>query len=871
MGSPTSLMLWWNVDVAKEEGWGGRQPHNSTFSRYWILIDKDVVAVVKEFFVTSMFPQGCNSSFITLITKILDVKVVKDYRPIRLIRSVYKIIAKILASRLSFIIPDLISEVQSTCISKRQILDGPFILNELLSWCKCRKVKAMIFKVDFKKDFDSVKWDYLDDVLKSFGLFKGISINDSLVISHLFYVDDAVFVVFFTLNRALLFKWVWRFIIQESSLWYRFIKAIHGVRGALDISNSSSRRSSWLDIIRELQLCKLKGIDLLALVREKVGNGEDTLFWNDLSLEASGKFSVKSARSLIDDSLLSKEYLPTRWVKCKVVVCGGMERVLSQKGSGVGKGVKEKDHNDVSNKTVKDGAVLSITVAFGSTQEENVGQSSTGPTASESGPDVSFASTGNALVVKEKSLNMSKTNTGFGLSTTFDGTRNKVGPVGDTYNDMEGVTPFMTDMTVEKNKLSSLEDTTVLRSFPSLSTHVTTLAGNALGKSSYANITGKPIGKKVNVRTLFTHGGNGIDVVVSMDSIRAINENLLKEDVSTVPVWVKLHGVPVTAFSKDGLSAIATKLGTPLMLDSYTSDMCMQSWGRSSYARVMIELRADVELKDNIVVAMPKITREGHYTCNVRVEYEWKPPRCSSCKVFGHIYEECPKNTGAGEKKNVKKPSQTSRGVPAGPKMGFKPQKEYRPVSKNPNASSSRNKKKGVEPTIEVSNSNPFDVLNSVDNDVEFGTNGGTTNMVNNRATLSGSYFMNIDNDVEFASNTLIGEKIDKIERQICEGKLRLLDNDGNPLVPTGIVKSDSEVEVIFDETGNLRISTSGKDESDKGYGTNSLLEQCRDSYPDKDDYDPYDDDMYENHDLCEHLQSIYDDLDITVRGRKKK
>ncbi|GKE91226.1 hypothetical protein Tco_1572321, partial [Tanacetum coccineum] len=43
------------------------------------------------------------------------------------------------------------------------------------------------------------------------------------------------------------------------------------------------------------------------------------------------------------------------------------------------------------------------------------------------------------------------------------------------------------------------------------------------------------------------------------------------------------------------------------------------------------------------------------------------------------------------------------------------------------------------------------------------------------------------------------------------------------------------------------------------------------DSYPDNDDYDSYDDDMYKNHDLSEYLQSIYDDLDITVRGRKKK
>ncbi|GJY46215.1 copia protein [Tanacetum coccineum] len=105
--------------------------------------------------------------------------------------------------------------------------------------------------------------------------------------------------------------------------------------------------------------------------------------------------------------------------------------------------------------------------------------------------------------------------------------------------------------------------------------------------------------------------------------------NLLKEDVRTVLVWVKLHGVPVTAFSEDGLIAIATKLGT---LDSYMSYMCMQSWDMSSYARAMTGLRADVELKDNIM-------------------------------GFGHVQEECPRNIGAGETKNLKKHSQTPKGV----------------------------------------------------------------------------------------------------------------------------------------------------------------------------------------------------------------
>ncbi|GKF44295.1 retrotransposon protein, putative, ty1-copia subclass, partial [Tanacetum coccineum] len=202
--------------------------------------------------------------------------------------------------------------------------------------------------------------------------------------------------------------------------------------------------------------------------------------------------------------------------------------------------------------------------------------------------------------------------------------------------------------------------------------------------------------------------------------------NLLKEDVGNVPVWVKLHGVPVTTFSEDGLSAIATKLGAPLMLDSYTLDMCIQSYGRSRYARAMIEVRADVELKDTIMVVMPKLTGEGFYTCNVCVEYEWKPPSCACCKVFEYVLDECPNNIDSDVVKNMKKPSQTPRGVLVDPKVGFKPAKQvYRQVARKNNVNTNGNKKKDAEPIIEVSNSNPFDVLNSVENDVDLGTNGG--------------------------------------------------------------------------------------------------------------------------------------------------
>ena len=43
---------------------------------------------------------------------------------------------------------------------------------------------------------------------------------------------------------------------------------------------------------------------------------------------------------------------------------------------------------------------------------------------------------------------------------------------------------------------------------------------------------------------------------------------LTKDSQTKVPVWLKLHDVPLAAFTADGLSVVASKIGTPLMLDS---------------------------------------------------------------------------------------------------------------------------------------------------------------------------------------------------------------------------------------------------------------------------------------------------------------
>nr|GEV77981.1 RNA-directed DNA polymerase, eukaryota [Tanacetum cinerariifolium] len=306
-------------------------------------------------------PNEFSFEFYPLIPKIQDAKFVKEFRPISLIGSVYKIIEKILANRLCVVLPYLISDVQSTFVANRQIIDGPFILNELLSWCKFKRLNGMIFKVDFEKAFDYVKWTYLDETLKAFGfgskwrnwissclnnamgsvlingsptldfqlhkglkqgdlislfliiliietlhitfkrvlnagLYKGISLNDSFTIFHLFYANEVVFIGEWNNNNIqtllsvlssnivavaasligcsiltalfnylgvkvgsnmsritswddVISKWVWRFLIDGLSLWTRFIKAIFGNKETLDTHKLILRRSPWQDVI----------------------------------------------------------------------------------------------------------------------------------------------------------------------------------------------------------------------------------------------------------------------------------------------------------------------------------------------------------------------------------------------------------------------------------------------------------------------------------------------------------------------------------------------------------------------------------------------------------------------------------------------
>ncbi|MCI31889.1 RNA-directed DNA polymerase (Reverse transcriptase) [Trifolium medium] len=67
----------------------------------------------------------------------------------------YKLVAKVLTKRLGLVMDSLISKNQSAFIKGRLLVDGVLVVNEVVEWVKRAKKKCLIFKVDFKKAYDS--------------------------------------------------------------------------------------------------------------------------------------------------------------------------------------------------------------------------------------------------------------------------------------------------------------------------------------------------------------------------------------------------------------------------------------------------------------------------------------------------------------------------------------------------------------------------------------------------------------------------------------------------------------------------------------------------------------------------------------------
>lgn len=133
-----------SIDEVKKAVWacgGDKAPGTDglTFKflkKYWSCVAADIMRFVQYFDETGSIGRGCNSSFITLAPKVKDPTSLCDYGPISLIGCMYKIISKMLATKIKTVVSKVVGEKQSAYVEGRSILDGLLIVNDLCGWAK---------------------------------------------------------------------------------------------------------------------------------------------------------------------------------------------------------------------------------------------------------------------------------------------------------------------------------------------------------------------------------------------------------------------------------------------------------------------------------------------------------------------------------------------------------------------------------------------------------------------------------------------------------------------------------------------------------------------------------------------------------------
>nr|XP_009762741.1 PREDICTED: uncharacterized protein LOC104214730 [Nicotiana sylvestris] len=156
-------------DIKREEIWdsvkacaGDKAPGPdgftmAFFTTCWEVVKKDVVAVVQIFYEQGIFEKSLNATFVALIPKKLGAKELRDFRPISLIGSIYKIISKLLTERLKKVVNKLVDSQQMAFIRGRQIMDivlTVLIVNECIGTRKTSREPWILCKLDIEKAYD---------------------------------------------------------------------------------------------------------------------------------------------------------------------------------------------------------------------------------------------------------------------------------------------------------------------------------------------------------------------------------------------------------------------------------------------------------------------------------------------------------------------------------------------------------------------------------------------------------------------------------------------------------------------------------------------------------------------------------------------
>ena len=107
---------------------------------------------------------------ITLIPKKgKDSTRLKNWRPLTLLNTDYKILAKLFAYRIKGLLESIIHSDQTGFVSSRYIGTNINRILNVMEYCELNDIEAMLISIDFEKAFDSMEWDFVFRAMHYYG------------------------------------------------------------------------------------------------------------------------------------------------------------------------------------------------------------------------------------------------------------------------------------------------------------------------------------------------------------------------------------------------------------------------------------------------------------------------------------------------------------------------------------------------------------------------------------------------------------------------------------------------------------------------------------------------------------------------------
>lgn len=137
------------------------------YQKHWNICNNEITQLITSIFSSGTIHHGLNHTLLTMIPKVQSPTHMHLFRPINLCCTLYKVVSKIIVSRIRAFLKQWISPNQVSYVLGRHISDNIMITQEILHKCKRTDGNKgyLVWKIDLSKAYDKLNWDFILQVL----------------------------------------------------------------------------------------------------------------------------------------------------------------------------------------------------------------------------------------------------------------------------------------------------------------------------------------------------------------------------------------------------------------------------------------------------------------------------------------------------------------------------------------------------------------------------------------------------------------------------------------------------------------------------------------------------------------------------------